>query len=130
MAMPSLETQDVVFREFDATRLLDAGRRSANVMTAAAELVAKTMGEIAAKQADLLRVEGDEIAKSAAALATTKEPIDAMQNYAAALRNGADEAVSDLREIQDLMRGCAWGLFGLYIDSISVGLGNGRPARH
>jgi hypothetical protein len=130
MAKPSLETKDVAFRAIDATQLFDAGQRSANMMTAAAELVAKTMGEIVAKQADLLRVEGNEIAKSAAALATVNEPVEAMQNYAAALRDGADGALSDLREIQDLMRGCAWELVGLYVDSISVGLGNGRPAHH
>jgi len=111
-------TKDAALSTIDATP---------NVMTAAAELVAKTIGEIVAKQADLLRVEGTEIARTTAALTSGDEPLEALQNYAAALRGGADGALSDLREIQDLMRGCAWGLLGLYVDSISIGLGNGRP---
>lgn len=127
MAKSSLETPQGSISPIDPVALLDASRRHANMLTAAAELVAKTMGEIVAKQTDLLRVEGNEIAKSAAALTTGTDPLAAAQNYASALRGGADGALSDLREIQDLMRGCAWQLFGLYVDSISVGMGNGRP---
>lgn len=111
----------------DPVALLDASRRHANMLTEAAELVAKTASDIVVKQVDLLRVESNEIATSAAALTAGAEPLAAAQDYAAALRSGADGALSDLRDIQDLMRGCAWGLFGLYVDAISVGMGNGRP---
>jgi hypothetical protein len=114
----------------DATQLLDAGRRSANVLTAAAGLVAKTMSDIIAKQTDLLRSEGSEIAKSAAAFGGSLEPVEAVENYVAAVRGGAEGMLSNLRDIQDLMRGCAWGLFGLYVDSFSVAAGNGRPVHH
>jgi len=112
----------------DPIQLLDASRRSANLLTAGAELVTKAMGDIVAKQADFMRVEGSEIARCAAALARGSEPITTMQNLTVALHKGAEEALADLRDIQDLMRGCAWGLVGLYVESISVAAGEGRPA--
>ena len=119
-------TQDDSLSPLDPVALLDAKRRHAVVLTAAAELVAKTASEIIAKQADLMRAEGDGIAKSAAALTTGTDPLAAAQGCAAALHSGADAALSDLRAIQDLMRGFAWQWYGLCVDSISVGLGNGR----
>lgn len=110
-----------------ASSTIDADGHPANVMTEAAELITKTMGEIVAKQADLLRFENNEIAEGAAALGQTGEPVTVIEDYVAAVRGGVEGAFSNMRDIQDLMRGCAWGLFGLYLDSISIAAGNGRP---
>ncbi|GGF43700.1 hypothetical protein GCM10011611_57600 [Aliidongia dinghuensis] len=110
----------------DPIQLLDAGHRSANLINAGTGLMAKTMGDIVARQADFIRVEGDEIAKCAVALARGSEPVQTLYNLAAALQSGAEDALTDFRQIQDLMRGCAWGLFGLYIESIGVAAGLGR----
>ena len=70
-------TQDDSRSPLDPVVLLDAHRRHAIMLTATAELVAKTMSEIIAKQADLMRAEGDGIAKSAAALTTGTDPVAA-----------------------------------------------------
>lgn len=124
MTVTLLETKAV------ASSMIDALGHPANVMTEAAELVTKTMGEIVAKQTDLLRIENKEIAEGAAALGQAGESVTVIEDYVAAMRGGVEGALSNLRDIQDLMRGCAWGLFGLYLDSISIAAGNGRPSRH
>ena len=119
-----------VFAPYFATHVASdpaTGQSLWGFATAAAGLVAKTMSDIIAKQTDLLRSEGSEIAKSAAAFGGSLEPVEAVENYVAAVRGGAEGMLSNLRDIQDLMRGCAWGLFGLYVDSFSVAAGNGRP---
>jgi hypothetical protein len=59
-------------------------------------------------------------------LGRSNDPAAATQDYVAAMRLGTESALSNLREIQGLMCGCAWGLFGLYLDSISIAAGNGR----
>jgi len=109
--------------------MLDASRRHAVVMTATADLVTKTVTDIVVKQFDLVQAEGNGIAKSAAALTAGTDPLAAALNCAAALHSGADGALSNLRAIQDLIRDFAWQWYGLYVDSISVGLGNGPVAR-
>jgi len=121
-------TNGTLAAAMDPVQLLDASRRSANLLTAGAELMTKAMGDIVAKQADFMRVEGDEIARCAVALVRGSEPITTMQDLTVALHKGAEEALADLREIHDLMRDCAWGLVGLYVESISVAAGEGRPA--
>jgi len=122
-------TQDDALSPLDPVTLLDASRRHGVMLTATAELVTKTMTDIAAKQADLMRSEGNGIATSAAVLTRATDPLVAAQDYATAVRSSADGALSNLRAIQDLMRGFAWQWYGLYVDSISVGLGNGRVTR-
>ncbi len=76
-----------------------------------------------------MEAEGNDLAKSAAALTSGTDPLAAAQNYAAAMRSGADGALSNMRAIQDLMRGFAWQWYGLYVDTISVGLGKGPVSR-
>jgi len=110
----------------DPIALLDARHQSANLLNAGAELVTKTLGDIVAKQVDFLRVESDEIAKCTAALAGGGEPAAVLQELTRAFHSGADDALTDFRAIQDLMRGCMWGLLGLYVESLSVAVGNGR----
>ena len=122
-------TQDVDLSPLDPVTLLDASRRHAVMLTATTDLVAKTVTDIVSKQFDLVQAEGNGIAKSAAALTTGTDPLAAAQNYASALRSGADGALSNVRAIQDLMRGFAWQWYGLYVDAISVSLGNG-PVAH
>ena len=112
--------------KLDPIALLDARHQSANLLNASTELFTKAMGDIVARQVDFLRVESDEMAKCAAALAGGGEPAELLQHLTNALHSGADDALTDFRAIQDLMRGCMWGLVGLYVESLSVAVGNGR----
>lgn len=126
MATIPFEMKSKLSPTIASTESLDVPPRPANLMTAGLQLVTQTMGEIVTKQMDFMRAEGGEIAKSAAALGKPGGSIEAAQSYAAAIRGGAEAGFANLREIQVLSRDCAWGLLGIYMDTMSETAGNGR----
>ena len=76
-----LETTNGSLSTFDAAHLPDTVRGPVNVATEMAHLVTGTAGDLIAKEVDLLRIEGDEIAKSTAAVGRSGEPTAALQDY-------------------------------------------------
>lgn len=100
---------------FAATAFADvagAQARSTASLTQAGEIMTQTATAIWQKQKDFLQHEAVETTKGFGALGARRDPAAAA--YLDTLHAGTERAVADMREINDLIRGCAWQMFSLY----------------
>jgi Phasin protein len=94
----------------------------AAVFTEAAEVLSNTAAAIWEKQLNLLRIEVEQTQKGVSALTAGESAGAAFGAYVAGVQGGIETALTDMREINDLVRDCSWRLLDLYTRQMQRGM--------
>jgi len=100
--------------EGGAAAFTETAQESTAAFTEAAEVLTSTASAIWEKQLDLLRIEVEQAQQRVTALTGANDPGAALDAYVSGVQGSIQTVLTDLRDINDLMRGCAWRLLGLY----------------
>lgn len=98
-----------------------AGEDGAAVLTETAELLTSTATAIWEKQLNLLRHEMEHAQKQVSAVAGSENAGAAIEAYVSSVQGSIEIALTNMREINDTMRDCAWQLFDLYAKRMQRG---------